>query len=151
MENEIADLESSMDDCETFSSKVCLIMKNIRITNDIDGNVQPLKHQVWVCDLLKQCVNYETNPSNFETCHPRDPGKTNVCTSNSCRIYWGENNETYGRKPWPVRSPNPDNGRRLFFNEKLPPQQCQIKAKAEGSALITSTFNCHVRKNDDGR
>ena len=44
-------------------------------------------------------------------------------------------------------------GRLLSFGETLPPKQREIKTRAEGAALLTFTFNRHVKaftKTDDG-
>ena len=67
LEIKAADLESRMDECETYLSKERLIVQNSPITNDINVNLPPLTHQE--CDFLKQYVNYETHPSNFKACH----------------------------------------------------------------------------------
>ena len=113
-ENKVAGLESRVDECETYSSKQYLIMENLPITNDINGNVPHFSHQV--CDFLKQHVNYETHPSNYRACHPLKPWKNEAYSPATFVkvMYVSEKNEIYGQKSWLARSLNPNNGEPMF-------------------------------------
>ena len=126
LENKVADL----DECEIYSSKDCIIMENLPIKNFNNGNVPPLSHQV--CDVLKSYINYETHPSSFKACHPLGPWKNEKYAPAIIVkfVYFGEKNEIYGRKSWLSRSSNPLNGQAMYFKERLPPKQREIKNKA---------------------
>ena len=154
LENKVADLEARVDECEIYSSKDCIIMEKLPIKNFNNGNVPPLSHQV--CDFLKSYINYETHPSSFKACHPLGPWKNEKHAPAIIVkfVYFGEKNEIYGRKSWLSRSSNPLNGQAMYFKERLPPKQREIKNKAEEEGLITTTYNCQVKaftRSFDGR
>ena len=66
LENKVSDLKPRVDECDTYSPKDCLIREKLPTTNDINGDVPPISHQVR--DFLKEYFNYETHPSNFKAC-----------------------------------------------------------------------------------
>ena len=149
LRNKVADLEARVIEQEIYSSKNCLIIKNLPIE---DRNA-PLSHQV--CQFFQKFLNHETRPNNFKACHYLGKWQSNTCPPAVIAkfLFFDEKNELLGRKSWLSRKTNQCNGYPIYIKERLPRHQKEILDFAKAENTITTTVNCKVKvfeQSDDG-
>ena len=84
LENKVADFESRVDECETYSSKKFLVMENLPITNDINGKVSTLSLQI--CASWNSMSTMEPIAAILKPVTPESLEKRNICTSKTCHF-----------------------------------------------------------------
>ena len=151
LQNNITDLEVRVCGQERYTSKDCVIMENLPLVDDKD-----LTLSQQVCNFLRNFLNNDTTPSNFKACHFFGPWRDlNRPPAVIIKfIYFEEKNEVYSRRSWLASVKNPKNGYSIFFKERLPPNDRDIKKYADSLGLITTTSNCQVKvyqKTEEGK
>ena len=148
LSNRITDLEGRVTELEKYSSKDCIIFNNL----PIQKSSIPLQQQV--CQFLKDYLNFNTSPESFKACHVLGPWNNDRFPPSVIVkfVYFAEKNEIYGRKSWLANKQNHLNGKTIYMNERLPPNQLAIKKYADEKGLVTTSLNCNIKvftKNGD--
>jgi hypothetical protein len=140
LQNGVHSLERRMLEQERYSSKDCIIIRNLPITS-FESNVADA-----VAKFLKHALDLNISPQRFKACHFL--GKLTDLNNPPMVIvkfiYFADKDVVWRTKMHLKTYLNFNNNKPVFLMERLPAADLEVKRHAESQGLITSTYNCAV-------